>query len=105
MHHARRGRALELFPKPRLPAPHRRPGATGYRLTYPAGRTRGTPSAGGGVIVDVEAEAGRDVRAELAWAVVTKGHSLLGLQQLGMSLEEIFLELTREDNRAPVKED
>jgi ABC-2 type transport system ATP-binding protein len=48
----------------------------------------------GAVIVDVEAEAGRDVRAELAWAVVTKGHGLLGLQQMGMSLEEIFLHLT-----------
>jgi ABC-2 type transport system ATP-binding protein len=51
----------------------------------------------GSVIVDVEAEAGRDVRAELAWAVVTKGHALLGLQQMGMSLEEIFLHLTTTD--------
>ena len=49
------------------------------------------------VIVDVEAEAGRDVRAELAWAVVTKGHGLVGLQQMGMSLEEIFLHLTTTD--------
>ena len=46
------------------------------------------------MVVDVEAEAGRDVRAELAWAVVTEGHGLLGLQQVGMSLEEIFLHLT-----------
>jgi ABC-2 type transport system ATP-binding protein len=53
------------------------------------------------VIVDVEAEAGRDVRAELAWAVVTKGHKLLGLQQLGMSLEEIFLHLTTTDAAEP----
>jgi ABC-2 type transport system ATP-binding protein len=51
----------------------------------------------GAVIVDVEAEAGKDVRAELAWAVVTKGHALLGLQQMGMSLEEIFLHLTTTD--------
>ena len=55
----------------------------------------------GSVIVDVEAEAGRDVRAELAWAVVTKGHQLLGLQQLGMSLEEIFLHLTTTDAAEP----
>ncbi len=48
-------------------------------------------------VIDVEAEAGRDVRAELAWAVVTKGHSLVGLQQMGMSLEEIFLHLTTAD--------
>jgi len=51
----------------------------------------------GAVIIDVEAEAGRDVRAELASAVVTKGHALLGLQQMGMSLEEIFLHLTTTD--------
>ncbi len=55
----------------------------------------------GAVIVDVEAEAGRDVRAELAWAVVTKGHGLLGLQQMGMSLEEIFLHLTTTDAAEP----
>jgi hypothetical protein len=52
----------------------------------------------GVVLVDVEAEAGRDVRAELAWSVVTKGHGLLGLQQMGMSLEEIFLQLTTTDS-------
>ena len=51
----------------------------------------------GAVIVDVEAEAGRDVRAELAWAVVTKGHGLVGLQLMGMSLEVIFLHLTTSD--------
>ena len=55
----------------------------------------------GAVIVDVEAEAGRDVRAELAWAVVTKGHGLVGLQQMGMSLEEIFLHLTTTDAAEP----
>jgi gliding motility-associated transport system ATP-binding protein len=48
-------------------------------------------------VIDVEAEAGRDVRSELAWAIVTKGHGLVGLQQLGMSLEEIFLHLTTAD--------
>jgi len=51
----------------------------------------------GTAVVDVEAEAGRDVRSELAWAIVTKGHGLVGLQQLGMSLEEIFLHLTTAD--------
>jgi ABC-2 type transport system ATP-binding protein len=49
------------------------------------------------VVFDVEAEAGKDVRAEVAFAVMTKGHRLLGLQQLGMSLEEIFLHLTTTD--------
>jgi ABC-2 type transport system ATP-binding protein len=47
--------------------------------------------------LEVEAEAGRDVRADLAHAVVTKGFALLGLQQVGMSLEEIFLHLTTTD--------
>jgi ABC-2 type transport system ATP-binding protein len=51
----------------------------------------------GAVIVDVEAESGTDVRAELARAVVDGGHGLLGLQQQGMSLEEIFLHLTTTD--------
>ena len=44
--------------------------------------------------LDVEAAAGADVRADLARAVVQKGFDLLGLQQVGMSLEEIFLHLT-----------
>ena len=42
-------------------------------------------------------EAGRDVRSDLAAAVVQGGHGLLGLQQVGMSLEDIFLELTTTD--------
>jgi ABC-2 type transport system ATP-binding protein len=47
--------------------------------------------------LEVEAEAGRDVRAELARAVVGRGLDLLALQQVGMSLEEIFLHLTTTD--------
>jgi ABC-2 type transport system ATP-binding protein len=47
--------------------------------------------------LEVEADAGRDVRADLAQAIVTKGFGLLGLQQVGMSLEEIFLHLTTTD--------
>ena len=55
-------------------------------------------------VLDVEAEAGKDVRAELASALVTGGHGLVGLQQIGMSLEEIFLHLTTADaeESAPV---
>jgi ABC-2 type transport system ATP-binding protein len=51
----------------------------------------------GAVVLDVEQEAGRDVRADIAAAVVGRGHALLGLQQVGMSLEEIFLHLTTTD--------
>jgi ABC-2 type transport system ATP-binding protein len=55
----------------------------------------------GALVVDVETESGRDVRSDLAGAVVTSGHGLLGLQQVGMSLEEIFLHLTTtEDTEA-----
>ncbi len=55
----------------------------------------------GVAVIDVEAEAGRDLRSELARAVVTKGHGLVGLQQMGMSLEEIFLHLTTADAEEP----
>src|SRR5688500_13925190 len=51
----------------------------------------------GATTLEVEAEAGRDVRAEVARAVVGQGHDLLSLQQAGMSLEEIFLHLTTTD--------
>ncbi len=52
----------------------------------------------GAVTFDVESESGNDVRAALARAVVGKGFGLLGLQQMGMSLEEIFLQLTTTDS-------
>jgi ABC-2 type transport system ATP-binding protein len=48
--------------------------------------------------LEVEAEAGRDVRAEIARAIVARGLDLLALQQVGMSLEEIFLHLTTTDS-------
>jgi ABC-2 type transport system ATP-binding protein len=48
-------------------------------------------------VYEVDAEAGRDVRADLARAVIARGLDLLALQQSGMSLEEIFLHLTTTD--------
>jgi ABC-2 type transport system ATP-binding protein len=59
------------------------------------------PGAAGAVAFDVEAAAGQDVRAALARAVVQGGHELLGLSQVGMSLEEIFLHLTTTDEPEP----
>jgi ABC-2 type transport system ATP-binding protein len=53
------------------------------------------------VSVEVEGEAGRDLRPELARAVVSKGFDLLALGQAGMSLEEIFLHLTTSEPAAP----
>jgi len=49
------------------------------------------------VAFEVEAEPGKDVRADLARSIVQKGFDLLGLNQVGMSLEEIFLHLTTTD--------
>jgi ABC-2 type transport system ATP-binding protein len=58
-------------------------------------RTRS--EAAGVTTLEVEAESGRDVRAEIARAVVSRGLDLVALQQVGMSLEEIFLHLTTTD--------
>jgi ABC-2 type transport system ATP-binding protein len=46
---------------------------------------------------EVESETGRDVRRELAAAVVGRGWGLLELRPMRMSLEEIFLQVTTED--------
>ena len=56
--------------------------------------------APGVLTFDVEAAAGQDVRALLARAVVQAGFDLVGLSQVGMSLEEIFLHLTTTDTAA-----
>ncbi len=47
---------------------------------------------------------GQDIRPEVARAVVNAGYALLEMRPIGMSLEEIFLELTREDNSVRPKE-
>ena len=49
---------------------------------------------------EVNSAEGRDVRRELAAAVVARGWGLLELRPLRMSLEEIFLHLTTEDAAA-----
>jgi len=56
--------------------------------------------AGGPVSVEVTSEDGRDVRRELASAVVSRGWGLLELRPMRLSLEEIFLHLTTEDTTA-----
>ena len=64
-----------------------------------AGVTRVTESdrRAGSVGYEVESEQGRDIRRELAHAVVSSGWGLLELRPMRMSLEEIFLSLTTED--------
>ena len=46
---------------------------------------------------EVDSEAGRDVRGDLARAVVNGGFGLLELRPMRMSLEDIFLHLTTEE--------
>jgi len=46
---------------------------------------------------EVDSEAGRDVRRELAAAVVSRGWGLLEMRPMRMSLEEIFLHVTTEE--------
>jgi ABC-2 type transport system ATP-binding protein len=48
---------------------------------------------------EVESETGRDVRRELAKAVVLGGHHLLELRPMRVSLEDIFLSLTTEEQK------
>lgn len=52
--------------------------------------------------VEFEFGAGEDARPQVAKAVIQAGYELLEMRPIGMSLEEIFLELTR-DNAAGKK--
>jgi ABC-2 type transport system ATP-binding protein len=52
--------------------------------------------------VEFEFSAGQDVRPQVAKAVILAGFELLEMRPIGLSLEEIFLELTR-DNAAGKK--
>jgi len=52
--------------------------------------------------VEFEFSAGQDVRPQVAKAVIQAGYELIEMRPVGMSLEEIFLELTQ-DNSAGKK--
>ena len=54
---------------------------------------------------EVDSETGRDVRRDLARAVVSSGWGLLELRPMRMSLEEIFLSLTTDETAAAAKEE
>jgi ABC-2 type transport system ATP-binding protein len=47
--------------------------------------------------VEFEFSAGQDIRPQVAKAVIEAGFDLLEMRLIGLSLEEIFLELTREN--------
>ena len=68
------------------------PGVTGVSVADTRGPLMG---------FEVASESGRDVRRELASAIVTRGWGLLELRPLRMSLEEIFLHLTTEETPTP----
>jgi ABC-2 type transport system ATP-binding protein len=46
----------------------------------------------------IQAQAGKDLRDEISQAVISNGWSLRSLQLVGMSLEEIFLKLTTQED-------
>ena len=50
---------------------------------------------------EVSSAIGRDVRRDLAAAIVTRGWGLLELRPMRMSLEEVFLHLTTEETAEP----
>ncbi len=51
--------------------------------------------------LEFETAPGQDSRPEVARAVVNAGYDLLALHPIGMSLEEIFLQLTRDEPQKP----
>jgi ABC-2 type transport system ATP-binding protein len=68
-----------------------------------AGVTELHPTSDGGF--EIESLPGHDPRPEVARKVVTAGFDLLELRPYGLSLEDIFLELTREEPTLPEMRD
>lgn len=71
------------------------------RLEQVAGVSRVLPKGArdGRATFEVESLQGRQVRAELARAVVGAGWDLIELRTVGLSLEEIFLQLTESESK------
>ncbi len=72
-------------------------------LSHIAGVTRVAEAdrRGSAVGYEVDSEKGRDVRRELARAVVSSGWGLLELRPMRVSLEEVFLSVITEDIATP----
>ena len=51
--------------------------------------------------LEIDVDPGKDARAEIARAVVNAGYDLLELRPQGVSLEDIFLQLTRDEPAPP----
>jgi ABC-2 type transport system ATP-binding protein len=67
------------------------------------GITRATPTPDG--TLEVECPPGEDIRPEVARRVVQAGFDLLELRLVGLSLEDIFMQLTREEPIPPSTDD
>jgi ABC-2 type transport system ATP-binding protein len=81
------------------------PAAVQRKLEQVAGVTRVVPKADGQkhTIFEVESSKGRSLRGDLARAVVESGWDLNELRAAAMSLEEIFLQLTGEQEPAEME--
>jgi ABC-2 type transport system ATP-binding protein len=64
-----------------------------------SGVTRVAKSENGGL--EFETGVNKDVRPEVARAVINAGYDLLEMRPVGVSLEDIFLELTRDEPEPP----
>ena len=75
-------------------------------LTRVAGVTRVVESdrRDGMVGYEIDSESGRDVRRDLARAIVNSGWGLLEMRPMRMSLEDVFLSLTTEEVPTPAAE-
>jgi len=63
------------------------------------GVARVTSADASGTAFEVESESGRDVRRELASAVINGGWGLVELRPMRLSLEDVFLSLTTEERQ------
>jgi ABC-2 type transport system ATP-binding protein len=61
-----------------------------------------SPTSNGILHFEVDAEPGHDIREQVAAAVVEGGWGLQELRSQGLSLEEIFLQLTTSEEGVPV---
>ena len=56
-------------------------------------------------LVEVESAPGKDIRPEIAREVIAAGFDLLELKSIDLSLEDIFIQLTREEPELPETDD
>jgi ABC-2 type transport system ATP-binding protein len=64
-----------------------------------SGVSRVSPSVDGGL--ELEMLPGQDIRPHLARTIVTANYDLIEMRQVSLSLEDIFIELTREEPEPP----